>query len=306
MSNPNSENIYYNIIDTRDRFFTFAENRVNNILDNPSKYECGLVRAYIPLTDLPIMFFKDNFYELKLTVENIDYIQTLEFIDNGRSAPYNKNSIWNIQEFIDITNKAFVDCLAQVPAGPNKPDNPVYITFDTNTKTFNINVPEEYLPTEKSVLFAFNKNLSLLYSGFSYFREQLFDTFNYVLTRIDIINNVVVYNQSYSTLSNFQELEKLTLTSNIPVNPQNLSEQNDNFQKILYIFQISNDELSNRTPLQIDVDHIQWQSLDSTYQLRNVSASLVWTAKDGTEYRFYNSGSFNPISFKLLFRKIKY
>lgn len=71
-----NENIYYNIrVSVKgnpNKIAEFNETRVEPILNNPSSYELAVERFYIPSLEIPVMLWKDNYWSLTLSYDNVD------------------------------------------------------------------------------------------------------------------------------------------------------------------------------------------------------------------------------------------
>src|SRR5204862_265805 len=153
-----SDNIYYNVVLTNNQSnaylpVQYVDNRASAILKSPTDYYCAVTRFKVPITAIPILIFRNDYYYIQISYGGVNYPDPtlptfVNYISTGSSSDGSQN-IFTLQQFIDCVNQKILDLYTLVananPLDPNFPRDPgnnilyayaPYITFDSTTNFF--------------------------------------------------------------------------------------------------------------------------------------------------------------------------
>ncbi len=300
-----SDTAYYNVnihnADESDgKIARFSENRVTPILDNPSKYEFSVVRFSVPSINIPLLFFRDDYYvKLKDPVSGTVIQTNLVWIPNATSNLYiaqGKQPVYDYSEVTQSLNIALATCYADLLAAePGIPaTEPPFFTYDATTKLFRLNAEKIGYDndTANTVEIIISATLFNMYNNFQDFflnanETQLlvYDTF----TNSDTINGTSIFfmQQSQNTLELFADIVKIELISNsIPIRTELIGNQKDVKKRILTDFNVTGEPdkgIINFFPQ----GPLRWYDMLSTYPLKQIDMEFKFIVQSGEEFPIY-------------------
>ncbi len=312
-----STHIYYNVrIDANEetrKHATFSVNRTQAILANPSDYEMAVIRFALPLTSVPLIVFRDNYYKVSLTYGTSVYTENVVWVANGNV--YDDKYIYIVNDFLDLINTAFTTAFTSL-----KNDYPAvtstiapFMSFSSISNLITLNCPETYL-TDNIKIYA-NENLYLKMNTFQdyYFELPADGPLNYQFVIQDLFDNSVVYNgityleatQQTATIGNMSDLKSIEfLTSSIPVNRELQGDQKN----------VSTDFLTDFEPIRSEKWYaggvlsfypqgpLRYMNLLAKDEMHRFDIVINWKAKDGVVYPYYLQGD-QSLTIKVLFRR---
>lgn len=323
MKNQNSDtqdNIYYNIIirnaDEEEKELKFSENRTVPILDKPSDYELACVRAYIPSFNIPLLFFPETNFYVKLKYGNTEVQKDLVYIPVSFVnvyERYNKLPVYDYSEITESLNialkdaKTDLDALVPALAGFDAP----FMTYDAPSQLFSFNGEIAGYNTKlgagnyievyfSSKVFEFYANLQDFYVSDDETRIIIQDTFDNEVT----FNSKPYYKmtQSQPTLELFVELQKIIFLSNsIPVVPELQPTQDDVTRRVFFDLNVTG--VADKAVISyFPQGPLRYYSLISSYPLTQIDCEIRWESKTGETFPLFINKD-TTASVKLLFQK---
>lgn len=343
--------IYYNadLTNHQDNKYIKASYNVTRsdiILENPSLYYCSVVRFEVDGASIPLSIFPslDNeepnnaYYQVFIVNSDTalgysEYVKYDSFRTNNEQNSFIPNSIWSIQSFLNMVNKAIsvafesMITAGTVPAGYLTGQAP-YLYYDINTTRINLISPLRW--ADQKVLIYFNINLY----------EEFGDFFSVFVPSLNLYNIFIQnygYNQAnfiydknaftaqsagvaslitpseYSTLYNMSVLRKILLISNsIPAVSEftsttsiqpSLTSQNTS-QKILSDFIIPQDSAGSYRSLILYVPTSEYRIFDliGNSKLNTIDLAFFWQDNTLVSRPMYLSPG-ATMNIKLMFRK---
>jgi|SRR6478736_5276553 len=338
-----SDNIYYNAIVTnpsRDFIIPaqYVDNRVSAILKNPSDYYCAITRFKVPITSIPIMIFKDDYYYIRLSYNGVDYDGKAVYISNGVSI-VGQNTVFTVQHFLDMINNTLATLYALVvaanPADPNVPIGfPPRLILDRVTDLITLRCRTEFkntgqdglpippfsppnpavlniyfnLPLEDILLFQARTqpNLNLTQpqpqaASLIYVK----DNGNNLVT----IAGVNYYDmvQEHSTIYLLSGFSSIVFLSNSLGTKSELTPGiggGDNQLSIIADFELLQDQKVDQGYAQFfQTGPYKWIDFDTHDQIRNIKIDAYWLSNDGQQLVPIYILNNQKMSLKLLFKK---
>lgn len=276
MSNPNSDNIVYNISLSNNTSkpipFTYNEFRSQYVLEKSEDYYIRIFQAKIPIMSVPFFNYSDDYY---ITVGN--YQEKLNIINLVPRS----NSIYYIDQFCEMMNYAFL----RINHRFNDRPNPIKVFYSRNINKLSIYVPHTY----RTNRIYFSSKLMFKLSGFfnrlvnlgnNKDYELIFDTGTTTKANLSDFSTTMSYpgfliiSQS-DYFKDIQEFQSVILTTNtIKVNEQlisngNRSDANNSFP-ILVELPISFDDLNSSKYLDFTQIVPKWTDLNTTGPLNRI------------------------------------
>lgn len=159
-NSPNlSDADYYmniNIRNNKDYYIPAitSDVQVNDILNYPERFKVGVLRLDLPVLEVPIQEYVDNYYiTMKYPDTGAVITQMVPFIDLNLSPtipPFNQQNIWRSWQLIDMFNLCLSNLFTAISATAgyntlgNAPTSAPYFTFDENSQLMSLITPYEY------------------------------------------------------------------------------------------------------------------------------------------------------------------
>ena len=314
-------NIYYNVLinylNSSEKsalgfpIASFKETRVDAILKNPSEYELAIERFKVPTFSIPILFFKSNYYYVRMSYNGDTITQPLVYVPNGGEPLYG-NVIYNYQDFIDILNNALSSCftiLKGVQPGAPPTERP-FVVYDATTQLCSFYAEQLYdINGPPTIKVEMSNSLYHLFPSWQTISQADFEWYQIVIKNNK--NNSTVYNaknyyimtQEYSTLALWNDLQSVIFyTDSIPINQELEPSQANKTRRIVTDFEPL-DDVNIRDSLQFfPQGPLRFYDLKSDYPLNTIDIKVRFQTKDGQIYPCYVFPD-NQISLKILFRK---
>jgi len=357
------DNIYYNIkivgSDTDGNLpAVYNVSRTAPILYNPSNYELAVVRFSIPTFEIPLMVWglepwqpnpklpnynpssKVGKFSVSMEYDGVEHTEFLEFIPNSTiNQPQFGNAVYNLQELVNIINKAFAKCFwnnfdttppdpALTPRFPlAPPSTPPRMVFNAETQLLTIVFEEAYelqnpsisnVPLTETIKVFCNRELHALFPSFefNYFapsNSPYGPQLRYQWLPYNLQNNInsgnplipanqIWITQGYDTQGLMEDFQTILFeTDHIPVESEFQPTINDTTRRILTDFQTTGKR---------DSDEVQyfgsgWKryyNLKSDNPLNTIDLRALWEDKWGQTYPII-IGVNDTLTMKLLFRK---
>jgi len=301
---------YYNDTVT-DQPAVISKTRVQNILDDPSKYKLAVVRFNIPAVNIPIQnFFKENYYYVKLVFDGAESTVYLTHVPN---EVINLNRIWSYQGFIDSINNAFITSFNQLKI--LKPlmvqTVPPKVVLNNALDRLNFYFETSYdtsIPNNTQVIV--NNKLFYLFPTLPTFGLAL-DLSFIITVQNNLINtttiNLIDYyimTEETSTLFLINDFQNIQFESDtIPINPELIDGTTNITRRILTDFE-GLAQINNRSAIQYyPQGALRWIDLQSQHELRDTDLRVYWSTKEGTTHLIYVPPN-ESLTVKLLFRRI--
>ena len=337
----NNDILYYNVVlnnKSPDKsILKFEETRTGTIIDDPSKYQCAVVRFSIPGTNIPISIFDetDDLF-IKLVYGDCESVIKLFYYDNSPSnarKPLYDKAIYSIQGWLDILNISYLLALEQLelicedfpPIDPETGEpydiiQPLFM-FDPATQLISMFAQSQfytYYPEDSGIDYIkVCMNLPLYYKFPSFDAFAINDSVNPITGKIDSYNQIMVQplignqigpylqmTQEYISLSLLNDFQKIVFESaSLPLNNEFVQGEGDVTRSILTDFLIPS-ETNDRSDIQFNGVGLQlrWIDMISTVPLRSIDITGFWTDKDDNFNPIYLP-SYGLFTMKLAFRK---
>lgn len=325
-------NVYYNIKITGDsninNVASFSENRVQPILNDPSKYQLAVARFSVPARKLPIMFFRngeaaygyapEEKYTITMSYDGVDFTRDLQYIQTDLpTETYGLPTVWNYQDFVRMVNNAFgqvfFDLKAAKPLAP--PVIPPIIYFFEDTERFALYAPIDYdvesgTPT---IEIFFNNELHRLFDAFQMRciatnppnKKWQYLVQNHLLNLVHYGgNDYFVMKQDTSTLYLWNEIQSLEFeTNNIPINPEFMPSQTNIIRRVITDFEPESSSPSRQVIQFYPQGELRYYDLKSNYPLKAIDLNVSWIDRKGITRPIYVSEE-DPLTVKIQFRRI--
>jgi hypothetical protein len=308
--------IYYNIDiknETKNRIIpSFNVTRVNEILDCQENYDMAVVRMSIPLNNIPLFIFRENYFNVSLKINNSSYTETLVWIPNN--VIYNEQNVYNIQQLLNMINNAWETAFTLL-----KSENTItsttapFLTYSGLSNLITLNVPSSYLADNIDIFT--NTNLHRrLHNFYDFYNESYLEgNLNYKFIVQDLYDNNTSFNginylyftQLFSSIASLSDLRSIQLITNtIPVNNELIASQSNKLVSFISDFEPieTNTYSSNGLYQFFPKGEIQYIDLLSKDNLKQINLNIKWTNNENEVIPYY-LGINENISVKLLFKK---
>jgi hypothetical protein len=294
--------IYYNIniVNTNEpngKIAKFSENRTVPILTKPSDYNMCCVRFQLPSINIPILFFDNYSFSIKLERGAFSVSKTLIYIPNGVVNVYfPKQPVYEYQEIVNSLNTALASAKADLNAlDPGAiPFDAPFVTYNADTSLFDLNAEsagyENTLPNPIKIIYS--ADLYVLYCNVQdYFLNP---SFTQVIVQYNF-NNSYIYNlkpylfmrQSQPSLELWSEINRIVILSNsIPVRQELVGTQEDVTKRVLFDFNITGVPDKGRITFFLQGPP-RYLDLVSDYPLTQMDAEFTWVDSKGNSYPIY-------------------
>ena len=300
--NDDGDYVYYNInIVNRNepdgKLAKFSENRVVPVLKKPSDYNICCVRFQIPSINIPILFFNNYTFSIKLSYGSSTVSKPLIWIPNALTNPYApKQPIYDYQELVNSLNTALVsaknDLNALEPAVI--PFDAPFITYNPDNSLFDLNAEtagyDNSLVNYVSIIFS--SDLFVLFSNLQDFFLNANETRIVVQNNF---NNSTVFNakpylfmrQSQESLELWAEINRIIILSNsIPIRQELSPTQEDVTKRILFDFNVTGRPDKGKITFFLQGPP-RYSDMLSDYPMNQVDCEFVWADSDGNNYPIY-------------------
>jgi len=301
--------VFYNINLDKSGRAALSDNRVENILDDPSQWELAVERLRLPSYSIPYMLFRDNWF-VKIQDQNSNTVVTkqLVYIPTTTVPLSEGNVIWNVGELIEMVNVALNDAFDELKTlVPGiDPTEPPFIAKVGNLATFN--AQQNYGNT---IRVYFNDPLFFLWGTFQSFETKFGqDTYYQIISKDNTFNKILINTVPYySTLtesspfslqSDFQTI--VFETNSIPVSYELLGSIENRERQILSDLEINSNYTNGQVIQYSAAGPLRYYDLNSKYQLRRIDINIAWLDKNDTAYSVFTTKD-NVITCKLQFRR---
>ena len=304
-----SSTVYYNITIDKSGIAKIDDNRVSDILKDPSKWELAVERLRLPSYSIPYMIFRND-WKVKIEDTGTNTVVTKDLVyipTSNRNLPEGQ-AIWNVGELIEIVNvglnDAFDELKTLVPA--IDPTQPPFIAKTGNLCTFN--TQQNY---GNVIRVYFNSPLFFLFGTFQSFEIKFGQDTYYQIISKDNYNNKTQINgvDYYSTLSeaspwnlqtDFQSI--LFETNSVPVSYEQLGTAQNKQRQLLTDLEINSGYVNGQVVQYNPAGPLRYHDLNSSYPLRQIDLKIQWLDKLDNVYPVFTSTD-EVITCKLQFRK---
>ena len=315
--NDDGDFVYYNInivnkTEPDGKSAKFSENRVSPVLTKPSDYNMCCVRFQLPSINIPILFFDNYSFSIKLERGAFSVSKTLIYIPNGAVNVYApKQPVYEYQEIVNSLNVAFLSAKADLNAlDPGAiPFDAPFVTYDASTSLFDLNAEtagyENTLPNPIKIIYS--ADLFTLFTNVQDF--FLSPAFTQVIVQYNF-NNSYIYNlkpylfmrQSQPSLELWSEINRIVILSNsIPVRQELVGVQEDVTKRVLFDFNVSGIPDKGRITFFLQGPP-RYLDLLSDYPLTQMDAEFTWQDSNGNSYPIYLNLN-DSVTMKLQFMK---
>lgn len=300
--NDDGDIVYYNIniVNTDEptgKIAKFSENRVSAVLNKPSDYNMCCVRFQLPSINIPLLFFNNYSFSIKLERGAFSVSQPLIYIPNNVINVYApKLPVYEYQEIVNSLNTAFVSAKAALDIlDPTAiPYDAPFVTYDATTSLFDLNAEtagyENTLPNPIKIIYS--SDLFVLFTNVQdYF---LSPSFTQVIVQYNF-NNSYIYNlkpylfmrQSQPSLELWSEINRIVILSNsIPVRQELVGTQEDITRRILFDFNITGIPDKGRITFFLQGPP-RYIDLLSDYPMTQMDCEFKWVDSAGQFYPIY-------------------
>jgi len=309
------DNIYYNIElsfpETNNGLVSFEAIRTQDILDKPSDYQLTIERFNIPTDNIPLFFFKQNFYEVGLRINGIFYKKFVSYTQPFEEYDLPPNPIWNITDMSDAINEAFDDAFTDLKNAHTITSTIApRMQWIYNEKKTKLYVQKSYVNTDNIDIFI-NRQLFALFSGYQNFGPDNTLPLQYQILVKDRVENSVTLNsidyfiveEEFSTLFNWNVLTSIQFeTSSIPVSPELLGTRRNLIRNVITDFQPISGGDTNSSVQYFPQGPQRYYDLISDYPLKRIDIKVLWADKEGNTYPIFISEN-GHFSLKIKFRR---
>ena len=304
---------YYNITiphkgDINDiSLATQIRNNSIPILENPQEYKLSISRLSIPLSDIPIFLAEpitNGSNQLIYTV-SLEYngdIQTVSLTYISTSIGILPSSpryyyVYTYTLMVEMANIALAQAFNNLSAPPVGSEPP-YFTFDPITQLFSLNAQSSFYDETLTQPIKVYGNSSFLDKF-----DGILGNFNFNNTNPDLLFQYRIFNkknniegsnyfmkQDYNTLSRWNSLRSIQITSNLPINNEFVDTDYDDItgkatksENILRDFSIFYNEFNSiaRTTVDFQVDEFNYIDLKGLEPIRDIQVNIYWLDKKG-------------------------
>jgi hypothetical protein len=315
--NDDGDYVYYNVnIINRDepdgKIAKFSENRVVPVLQKPSDYNICCVRFQLPSINIPILFFDNYSFSVKLSYGVSTVSQVLVWIPNSVYNPYApKQPIYDYQEVVSSLNIALAAAKTALNALQPAviPFDAPFITYNAESSLFDLNAETAgyngSLPNFIKIIFS--ADLFVLFANLQDFFLNANET--QIIVQ-DNFNNSTVYNgkpylfmrQSQESLELWAEINRIVILSNsIPIRQELSPTQDDVTKRILFDFNVTGRPDKGKITFFLQGPP-RYSDMLSDYPMTQVDCEFVWADSEGNTFPIYLNVNDNA-SMKLQFVK---
>jgi len=315
--NDDGDYVYYNvnIINRNEpdgKIAKFSENRVVPVLQKPSDYNICCVRFSIPSINIPILFFDNYSFSVKLSYGVSTVSQALVWIPNGTSNPYApKQPVYDYQEVVNSLNVALAAAKTALNALQPAviPFDAPFITYNAESSLFDLNAETAGydLSLPNFITIIFSADLFVLFANLQDFFLNANET--QIIVQ-DNFNNSTVYNskpylfmrQSQESLELWAEINRIVILSNsIPIRQELSPTQDDVTKRILFDFNVTGRPDKGKITFFLQGPP-RYSDMLSDYPMTQVDCEFVWADSEGNTFPIYLNVNDNA-SMKLQFVK---
>tara|TARA_R110002167_G_C12637568_1_gene648089 strand:- start:34 stop:1029 length:996 start_codon:yes stop_codon:yes gene_type:complete len=285
------DNIYYNANFENLTPFggpaEFNQNRTVDILQNPSNYYSTVEQFSLPLYNIPLIPWINDFSWVGLRFGAMTTRCPVNFIPNSSGAIGFSNPIYQYQHLIRMVNKALMECfieLQNIAVLPITITQPPRITYDPPSQLCSIYTQIEYDGLIDVIMdnptFSFFGNFANLQTPIVGFPEP--PRILLIPARpgnIETVNAIqyIKITQDYVYIQEWSQFDRLIIeTASLPINPQEIGASANIERTVLTDFLITK-KVNNRlnytfTP----TGPLNLQTISSEYPLRRIQMQLTW------------------------------
>lgn len=336
------EIIYYNVSVANDSNFKqvlkYEETRLGNILDNPSEYQCAVVRFNVPGALIPTTLFDDSEdLIVKLVYEDCEATYKLQYLERrtpGSRKPTYQNAIYSIQEWLDTLNKGYsevfdilVDTCPDFPPIDPETGEPYFIVppvfeYDPTTKLLSVYCDAyfyEYSLDDPYIKVQMNLALYSKMATFDSFAADdayvpaidAYDKFQQLMIRASFTDPIkdgfIKVTQEHISLSLLNDAHTIVFESAaLPLNTEYLpsTDRNRNVSRPIVTDFLIPADTNDRSDIQFTGTGLQlrWIDLLSNVPLRAIDITGYWVGKDGQLNPLFIP-PYDLFTMKLAFRK---
>lgn len=315
--NDDGDAVYYNVNivnlnEPSGKEAKFSENRVIPIINNPSDYQMACVRFQLPSINIPILFFNDFNFSLKLKFGGSVVVVPLIYVANGTSNAYfPKLPIYDYQEIVNNLNTAFVTAksLLNVAEPLVIPYDAPFVTYNAESSLFDLNCETAGYNNSLSpkIEIIFSSQLFVLFCNLQDF--YIDQNWTQIIVQ-DSFNNNYTYNakpylfmrQSQPSLELWPQLNRiLILSPSIPSRQELQPTQDDITKRILFDVNISGQPDKGLITYFLQSSP-RFCDLLSNYPLTQFAVEFVWADAKGNFYPIYINLN-DSVTAKFLFQK---
>jgi len=300
--NDDGDFVYYNVnIVNKDqpdgKIAKFSENRVTPILQKPSDYNLCCVRFQLPSINIPILFFDNYSFSIRLERGAFSVSKPLIYVPNSVTNTYApKLPIYNYQDIVNSLNTALVAAKTDLdildPAAI--PFDAPFVTYDASTSLFDLNAEsagyENSLPTPIKIIYS-----AALFTLFTNVQDFFLNpSFTQIIVQNNF-NNSYVYNlkpylymrQSQPSLELWSEISRVVILSNsIPIRQELQPTQDDVVKRVLFDFNVTGAPDKGKITFFLQGPP-RYLDLLSDYPLTQMDAEFTWQNAEGFSYPIY-------------------
>jgi hypothetical protein len=316
----------------------YEETRFGNILDNPSEYQCAVVRFNVPGTLIPTTLFDDSEdLIVKLIYEDCEATYKLKYLERrtpGARKPTYHNAIYSIQEWLDTLNKGFdevfdilVDTCPDFPPIDPETGEPYFIVppvfeYDPTTKLLSVYCDAyfyEYSLVNPYIKVQMNLALYSKMATFDSFAADdayvpstdTYDKFQQLMIRASFTDPIkdgfIKVTQEHISLSLLNDAHTIVFESAaLPLNTEYIpaTDQNRNITRPIVTDFLIPADTNDRSDIQFTGTGLQvrWIDLQSDIPLRSIDITGYWVGKDGKLNPLFIP-PYDLFTMKLAFRK---
>ena len=263
----------------------FDVNRTTDILTHPQNYYSTVDQFSLPLYNIPLIQWLDDFSFVGLRFENQIIRKPVNFIPNSVGVILFQNPIYQYQHIIRMTNKALRECFEDLLNLPIEITQPPRITYDAKTQLCSIWTQIEY---ENQIDVIFDDRVFSFFANYANTKEDIGLPFTKEIRILTIKSNPVNVKtigginyicivQDYVYIQEWTQFDRLLVeTSSIPINPQSVGASSNIEQTVLTDFLITK-KVDNRLYFKfVPQGPLSLQTTTSEYPLRRIDMKLSW------------------------------
>jgi len=284
-------NIYYNANFENPKAFgdpaVFDKNRTVNILENPSEYYSTVETFSLPLYNIPLVPWINDFSFIGLSYGAITTRCPVNFIPNSTGAIGFSNPIYQYQHLIRMVNKALRECfieLQSIALLPIEISEPPRLTYNPKSQLCSIYTLRTYY---EQVDVIFDNLIFSFFANFSNFARSVvgFPEPVRILSLKPRPNNIEILEgleyikiiQDYVYIQEWTQFDRLIIeTSSMPILPQSIGASQNIQRTVLTDFLITK-KVNNRLNYTFKPSGpLALQEVSSNYPLRRIQMKLSW------------------------------
>jgi hypothetical protein len=192
----------------------FNESRTNPYISSPENYFASLIRfslqtpslpVFIPIVELGQSDVNKTIYKVFLEFNGVKYEQVVMYQPSNLSLPppmipltaqdisSKYYYVYTVQSWIDMVNKALLDCFNQIPSPPTGSKSPIF-QFNVQTSLLELYTTADYDTINGNISLYMNNSLYTLFDSFPKTIEQIlgigpyYNKFKIIETRFNVVN----------------------------------------------------------------------------------------------------------------------